>query len=197
MSNEAKKTAFKDTMAGPTVVLLLICLVISGALSVVYQVTAPKIEQINKEIADAARLEVLPEADAFTAVEGDLPDGTTEYYIANNGEGVVVTTENKSFGGTITVMTGFDENGTITGVTVTNHSDTAGVGTKAMEKEYLDETYSGRTETGMQTDNVTNIKKDNTEGIDEVSGATVSSNGIYGAVNEAIDAYAEIGGELK
>lgn len=191
MSSEAKKTAFKDTMAGPTVVLLLICLVISGALSVVYQVTAPKIEQINKEIADAARLEVLPDADAFTAVEGDLPEGTTEYYIANNGTGVVVTTENKSFGGTITVMTGFDASGAITGVTITEHADTAGVGTKAMEPEYLAEQYNGKTE----TEDAANIKKDTQ--VDEVSGATVSSNGIYGAVNEAIDAYAEIGGELK
>ncbi len=189
MSSEAKKTAFKDTMAGPTVVLLLICLVISGALSVVYQVTAPKIEQINKEIADAARMEVLPEADAFTAVEGDLPEGATEYYIANNGAGVVVTTENKSFGGTITVMTGFNAEGAITGVTITNHSDTAGVGTKAMEPDYLDQ-YEGLTD----TDDAANIKKDTQ--VDEVGGATVSSNGIYGAVNYAIDAYAEIGGEM-
>lgn len=189
MATEAKKVAFKDTMAGPTVVLLLICLVISGALSVVYQITAPRIEQINKEMADAARMEVLPEADAFTAVEGDLPDGTTEYYIANNGAGVVVTTQNKSFGGTITVMTGFDAGGAITGVTVTDHADTAGVGTKAMTADYLSQ-YQGLTE----TDNASNIKKD--KQVDEVTGATVSSNGIYGAVNLAISAYAEIGGEM-
>lgn len=190
MTNEAtKKVAFKDTMAGPTVILLLICLVISGALSVIYQVTAPRIEQINKEIADAARMQVLPDADAFTAVEGELPDGTTEYYIANNGSGVVVTTQNKSFGGTITVMTGFDAEGAITGVTITDHADTPGVGTKAMDPEYLSQ-YQGLT----ATDNAANIKKDTA--VDEVTGATVSSNGIYGAVNYAINAYAEIGGEM-
>ena len=49
MENEAKKTKFKDTMAGPTVVLLIICLVVSGALAFTYQLTAPQIEKINKE----------------------------------------------------------------------------------------------------------------------------------------------------
>ena len=50
MSEETKKIPFKDTMAGPTVVLLLICLVVSGALALVYQVTAPTIEKINAKI---------------------------------------------------------------------------------------------------------------------------------------------------
>ena len=93
MENEKKKVPFKDTMAGPTVVLLVICLVISAALAVTYQMTAPQIEKINKEVADEARMAVLPEADAFTAAEGDLPEGVTEYYIADNGAGVVVTAQ--------------------------------------------------------------------------------------------------------
>ncbi len=191
MENEAKKTKFKDTMAGPTVVLLIICLVVSGALAFTYQLTAPQIEKINKENADAARLVVLPDADSFTAVEGDLPDGVTEYYVADNGSGVVVTTQNKSFGGLITVMTGFDADGTITGVKVTAHSDTPGLGTKAQDPEYLKKNYVGKT----STDNADSIKKDST--VQAVTGATVSSNGIYGAVNKAIAAFSEMGGVQK
>ena len=191
MENEAKKTKFKDTMAGPTVVLLIICLVVSGALAFTYQLTAPQIEKINKENADAARLVVLPDADSFTAVEGDLPEGVTEYYIADNGSGVVVTTQNKSFGGLITVMTGFDAEGTITGVKVTAHSDTPGLGTKAQDAGYLEKNYVGKT----STDNADSIKKDST--VQAVTGATVSSNGIYGAVNIAIAAFSEMGGVQK
>ena len=186
MENEAKKTKFKDTMAGPTVVLLIICLVVSGALAFTYQLTAPQIEKINKENADAARLVVLPDADSFTAVEGDLPEGVTEYYVADNGSGVVVTTQNKSFGGLITVMTGFDAEGTITGVKVTAHADTPGLGTKAQDAGYLEKNYVGKTST---------IKKDST--VQAVTGATVSSNGIYGAVNIAIAAFSEMGGVQK
>ena len=101
MSNETKKTSFRDGMISPTVILLIICLVISGALAVTYQVTAPQIEKINKETADAARMEVLPGAGSFTAADGDLPEGVTEYYTEDSGLGVVVTAQNKSFGGTI------------------------------------------------------------------------------------------------
>ena len=187
MSDETKKR-FKDTMAGPTVVLLIICLVVSGALAFTYQLTAPQIEKINKENADAARLVVLPDADSFTAYDGDLPEGVAEYYIADNGSGVVVTAQNKSFGGTITVMVGFDPEGVITGVKVTDHSDTPGLGTKAQDADYLKTQYVGKT----STDNADNIKKDSQ--ISAVTGASVSSNGIYGAVNYAIAAFGEIGG---
>ena len=41
MPEENKKVAFKDTMAGPTVILFLICLVVSGLLALTYQVTLP------------------------------------------------------------------------------------------------------------------------------------------------------------
>lgn len=186
---ETKKTRFKDTMAGPTVVLLIICLVVSGALAFTYQLTAPQIEKINKENADAARLIVLPEADSFTAVEGDLPEGIAEYYVADNGAGAVATALNKSFGGTITVMVGFDPEGTITGVKVTNHADTPGLGTKAHDEVYLTKQYVGR----ISTDNSPEgIKKDTQ--VSAVTGATVSSNGVYGAVNFAIAAFGEMGG---
>ena len=188
MENTRNKVPFKETMAGPTVVLLLICLVISAALAFTYQITKPKIDQINKETADNARLEVLPDADSFTASDMDLPEGVTEYYVADNGSGCVITCETKSFGGTITVMVGLDPAGTVTGVKVTQHSDTPGVGTKAMDASYLKEQYTGKAE----TENAGNIRDDST--VDQVTGATVSSNAIYQCVSTALNAFSETGG---
>ncbi len=188
MEKTSNKVPFKETMVGPTIVLLLICMVISAALACTYQITKPRIDQINKETADAARLSVLPDADSFTESKAKLPEGVTEYYTANNGSGVVATCETKSFGGTITVMVGMDPEGAITGVQVTQHADTPGVGTKAMEKEYLDTQYLDKAE----TDQSGNIRDDSQ--IDQVTGATVSSNAIYQCVNEALDAYSQIGG---
>lgn len=187
MTEENKRVAFKDTMAGPTVILFLICLVVSGLLALTYQVTLPQIEKINAQIASEARQQVLPDADSFTAFEGDLPEGVTEYYIADNGAGAVATAQNKSFGGTLTLMVGFDADGAITGVVITDHADTPGLGTKAMDAEYLKAQYIGKTE----TENADNIKKDS--GVQQITGATVSSNGIYGAINNAIAAHSEIG----
>ena len=125
--------------------------------------------------------------DTFTAADGDLPEGVTEYYTEDSGLGVVVTAQNKSFGGTITVMVGIDAKGAITGVKVTDHADTPGLGTKAMDSGYL-----AQYQTLTQLDDVDNIKKDSQ--VDEVTGATVSSNGIYGCVKYALAAYEEMGG---
>ncbi len=189
MSNEnTNKVPFKDGMIGPTVILLVICLVISGALAFTYQLTKNQIEKINKETADAARLEVLQGASSFTACDSDLPDGVTEYYFEDSGLGAVATVQNKSFGGTITVMVGMDAEGVITGVKVTDHSDTPGLGTKAHDSEYLTKTYVGLD----ALDDVDNIKKDSN--VEEVTGATVSSNGIYGCVKYALAVYDELGG---
>lgn len=190
MTNEnTNKVPFKDGMIGPTVILLIICLVISGALAFTYQLTKGQIEKINKETADAARLEVLPGAGSFTACDADpLPEGVTEYYYEDTGLGAVATVGNKSFGGTITVMVGMDADGVITGVKVTDHSDTPGLGTKAHDSEYLKDTYVGLD----ALDDVDSIKKDSN--VSEVTGATVSSNGIYGCVKYALAAYDELGG---
>ena len=180
---------FKDGMLFPTVALVLICFVFTFALSYTYGMTAPLIEKINQQIADEARSSVLPDAgsDGFKAIDSSLPDGVTEYFIANNGSGVVITSQNKSFGGIMTVMTGIDSTGSITNVTVTAHKDTAGLGTKAMTPDYLAQ-YSGI----AQLDDVASIKADTQ--VDAVSGATISSNGVYGAVKEALAAYQELGG---
>ena len=52
--------------------------------------------------------------------------------------------------------------------------------------------YLAQYQTLTQLDDVDNIKKDSQ--VDEVTGATVSSNGIYGCVKYALAAYEEMGG---
>ena len=52
-------------------------------------------------------------------------------YIADNKAGMAVTAEYKGFGGAVKVMIGIGANGEITGVKVTEHSETPGLGTKA------------------------------------------------------------------
>lgn len=186
---ETAKKSFKDGSLGPTVVLFIICLVVSGLLAVTYQVTKPAIEAINQQIADEARLAVLPGAESFT--EKDVPEelkaNIENYFIADNGTGVAITTKNKSFGGVITVMVGINSSGEITGIKITDHADTPGLGTKAQDPGYLEKQYYGRS----STNNAAKIKDDGE--INAVTGATVSSNAIYGCVNYALDAYKTIG----
>lgn len=180
-----KSNTFKDSIA-PTLVLVLICLAISFSLVTINGATKPQIDKIAKETADKTRAAVLSEADSFNAYEGDLKEGILEYYSANNKAGVVVTSTAKSFGGTMTVMVGIDKEGAITGVKVTNHADTPGLGTKAMTDEYLAK-YKSISELAGEK-----IKDE--KSVDHIVGASVSSNGVYSAVRNALIQFKEAGG---
>lgn len=186
-----KSNTFKEYIQ-PTVVLVAICLVITFALAYVNSITAPIIAQNSARAADAARAELLPAAESFEQYTGDLlvrvPDKVfvTDCYVAD-GVGMVVTVKTASFGGLLTEMVGIDSTGAITGVKVTAHADTKGLGTKAHDSSYLAQ-YQGLTELA----NAENIKGDSA--LTSISGATISSNGVYQGVCAALAQFEAVGG---
>ena len=174
----------------PIIVLVGICLVISAALAATYGVAAPRIEARAIADANAARQELLPEADSFTAYEGALwasDDGkveVTEVSVADNKSGVVMTVVTTSFGGKLTEMVGIGADGAITGVKVTDHADTPGVGTKAHTADHL-ATYKGLSELADISAKKMNM---------HVSGASVSSNGVHYGIYGALKQFEQMGG---
>jgi len=191
----------KESFAAPVVVLSAICLVVSLALALTYKVANPIIIRNNEAVAVAARQQILPAADAFTMVEGIEPasstDGkaaVTEVYAADNGAGYVMTVETTSFGGALTMMVGVGADGALTGVKVTEHADTPGVGTKDMDPGYLAQ-YSGLTALTSPD----NIKKETAELASGgtfafISGASVSGQAIHSGVEAALSQFAAMGG---
>ncbi|MBR4075132.1 MAG: FMN-binding protein [Firmicutes bacterium] len=177
----------KDMMK-PTIVLLVICLVAAAALAGTYQFTKPMIDEINARMAAEARMTVLSTADNFEQMDVELKEGVSEVYKATNGAGVVITSAFKGFGGPVTVMTGFDAEGKITGVTVTDASDeTPGLGSKATLPAYTDQFV------GATTVKFGDVDGDATR-IDGVSGATYTSTAVFNAVDAAVAQFAELGG---
>lgn len=179
----------------PSLVLVLICLVVSVALAQVHHVTLPLIEKMAAKTADEARAVVLPEAQSFSAYTGTLEEGIIDFYKADKGAGAAITAEASSYGGPITVMVGVDSQGAVTGVRVLSHSDTPGLGTKAQTPEYLSQ-YKGKTVAevipegqGLGTET---IKKNGQ--VDAVTGATVSSDGVYHCVQRALAQFNGVGG---
>lgn len=175
-------------MTMPTIVLTVICLVAAALLAGTYQMTAPQIARIQEEQAAASRQEVLAEADGFEAMQTELQEGVTEVYKATNGAGVVITAGFKGFGGTVTVMTGINANGEITGVKVTDASqETPGLGSKATLPAYTDQ-FTG----------ATGVKFGDADGegtrIDGVTGATYTSTAVYKAVEASVAQFAALGG---
>ena len=146
-----KNNTFKEYIA-PVIVLVCICLGMSLALAVVYGITKPIIDTNSKAAADATRGALLPEAEKqFAVYDGDLVVEqenavyVSECYVAENKSGMVCTVVTKSFGGALTMMVGINSEGAVTGVAVTNHADTPGLGTKDFEADYLDESSSSAT----------------------------------------------------
>ncbi|MBQ3588276.1 MAG: FMN-binding protein [Oscillospiraceae bacterium] len=161
----------------PVVVLTVICLVVSGLLGLTNSITAPIIEENARLAADAARIELLPEAtDGFEMVEGVDMEGVTEVYKAKNGCGYTVTAFGKGYGGAVNYMVAFDANGKIVNLKVLSHSETAGLGSKIENPEFLAK-FVG-------------TEKELTSGdIDMIGGATISSNASLDAVNTARKAF--------
>ena len=97
----------------PIVVLCVICVVITGALAATNGVTAPIIEAATAAAQEAARMELVPEANSFEQIEGIAVENVSAVYMADNGE-AVITCHGKGYGGNITVMVAFTTEGTIT-----------------------------------------------------------------------------------
>ncbi|MBQ0078305.1 MAG: FMN-binding protein [Eubacterium sp.] len=173
-------------MVKPALVLVCICLAATLALAATHMVCQPLIEENAVKAANEARALVLPEGDSYTEYDGTLVEGVIDCYVADNGAGMTVTSAFKGFGGPVKVMTGIDANGAVTGVTVTEHAETPGLGTKDMTPEYLSQ-YNGITEASAS-----HINGD--AAIDAVTGATISANAIYLSVGEALAQFNECGG---
>ena len=112
----------------PIVVLCAICVVVTAALAATNQATAPVIAAATAEAQRQARMELLPDADNFTAVTGIQVENVSAVYTADNGAGVVITSTAKGYGGTMTVMTAFTPDGTIRQLKVTDNKETKGIG---------------------------------------------------------------------
>ena len=74
------------------------------------------------------------------------------------------------------MVVGVDLNGSVTGVAVTGHTESSGVGTEAMTPEALSR-YVGRSGT---------IRHTGSNAVDAVSGATATSKAITAGVNRAL-----------
>ena len=97
-----------------------------------------------------------------------------------------MTCMTKSFGGDLTMMVGLDAAGAVTGVKVTDHADTPGVGTKDQDPEYLAQYISKTALSGED------VKKE--AGFNFITGASVSGTAIHKGVYAALAQYAELGG---
>lgn len=124
-------------------------------------------------------------------------DSVVQYISGANTYGYVVTvTAKEGYGGDIQFTVGFNLDGVVTGVSMLSISETAGLGMKAKEKDFLDK-YVGKSGGNFV------VNKDNAAGatneIDAISGATITSRAVTKGVNAAYITVAQIlnGGDIN
>lgn len=178
---KAKSNVMTDFVA-PIAVLVIICVVMSGLLALTNGATEPIIKAAELEAQKAARMEVLPGADDFLQVEIDgLPEAVTEVYQASNGVGYTFSVTAQGYGGknTLKMAVGIDMDGKITGTKVLAHKETAGLGSKITSDAFQGQ-FSGK-DRGL-------------DGVDNITGATFSSNYFRAAIADAYTAFDLVNG---
>lgn len=161
-------------------VLTVICLVVSAALAVVNSFTKPVSLANAAERENEARRAVTSDADNFVPVTGvKFPPQILSAYAAMNPEGqidsYVFTVTGKGFGGDITVMCAIDMNARIVSCSTLDISgETKTLGGRVAEAAYTDQ-YAG--------------KDASLDGVDTISGATVTSLTYEACVKKAFEAY--------
>lgn len=164
----------------PIVVLVIICIVITGALAATNSVTDPIIDEATRVAQQKARTELLPEAEDFEPVTGVEVENVSDIYASTNDVGVIITSSAKGYGGDVVVMTAFNPDGTIKQIKVTEQAETKGIGSKVVATPSYWENYMG-----LDASDALVLNED----VDAVTSATISSTALLNAVNSAIEAY--------
>ena len=197
-----------------TVKIVAITLVAGLCLALIYEVTAePRAEQEAKARQEALEA-VFEDAASFEEVEygEDLQAEVTEYVesmgvsssiaevteityaLDDAGEflGYVFTVDAyKGYGGTIEFVVGIREDGTVNGYSITDISETVGLGMNAQEEEFSSQfenknvEYFTFTKTGSTAENE----------VDAISGATITTTAMTNGMNAALYTFDYLEGE--
>ena len=157
--------------------LTVICAVVAALLAATNKLTAPIIEKNAGAAANEALLVVMPDGGDFTAVDMTqytFPESVLEAYTASNGGGVFKVTAT-GYGPDMIIMCGVDAGGTVTGAVCLSSNETLG-----FEKTF------GETTIGATADTIDSLAT--------VSGATMTTGAYKGAVKDAINSAAILGG---
>ena len=184
-----------------TVTLFVTCVVVAALLGLVDNVTRDKIAAINWENTVNAMKAVVADPDATTfsdALEnteamsaaalagGGTLDSVYEVQVGGASAGYAIKVVASGSQGNIEMMVGVDGEGAVTGVSIVDNAETAGIGSKVMENQngVLDQ-FIGKSAADGTLAVGTNV--------DAITGATVSSKGVTAGVNAALAVAGAIG----
>lgn len=182
-----------------TVTLFITCVIVAGLLGGVNAITKDKIAAINWEKTVQAMKAVVADPDntefseaventaemseAAVAAGGTL-DSVYEVLVGGENAGYAIKVVASGSQGNIEMMVGVDGEGTVTGVSIVDNAETAGIGSKVMANDALAsgvgvlDQFQGKS----AADGVLTVGTN----VDAITGATVSTKGVAAGVNTAL-----------
>ena len=169
-----------------------------GMLAALQNGTKERIEyQQLKFVKGPAILEILdgcsndPLVDRFKVKDGDTERNIFVGEFDGKRNSVAFEIFGKGFGGNIGIVIAVNlEDDTIVGIGITTHSETPGVGSRAKTEPEFSAQFKGKS-----IDEPFAVKADDGQ-IDAVSGATVTSRGVCGALVESTEIYKRLKADI-
>ena len=185
MTEEKKSLRLDWATLRLAVILFAFAAVVAVFLGLINFITHERIDTYKAEKSAAAMQAVLPAAE-YSPVEGhdsiEKLDLVREVYAAGD-RGWVVMVSPSGFGGEIDMAVGVDTDGTVTGISIIDMSETSGLGANAGRESFRSQ-FAGQS--GLVA-----LSKEGGE-IDALTGATVTSSAVVRGVNAALAAAAEL-----
>jgi len=181
---------YKDVVK-PTIVLVIICIVVSAMLAIVYNYAG--IADLGTGLSQVELDEhintILPQGKKLVKVNTSIEDkNLMGVYKDEGGAGFAIHLSSKGYSssGDIKMLVGININGEITGVKILESTETPGIGTQIEENDFIKQ-YIGKSES-------VSLKNDGGE-IDAISGATISSKAFNVGINKAFEIFTLVKGE--
>lgn len=171
-------------------VLTVICAVSALLLAVTNAVTEKRIADAAKKAETEAMARIIDAAD-YKKQTIEYEGSSYDYYVAVDETdapvGYIFTVSQHGYGGDVKVMTGVGTDGAVAAIEVLDASgETPGLGQKATESSFW-KLFSGK------SGQLTASKSASGDGqIQAMTGATVTSKAVVGAVNKALTLYGEV-----
>lgn len=168
--------------------LLVITAVVAGLLAAVNSFTAPIIARQQEEKTQKAIETVLP--GGYHTVISDFHDETglvTKVYQGDNGYALEVTPN--GFDNTITMMVGIQNDGTVAGISIISHTETAGLGAVSAANTSAGTAFRSQF---VGASGSVSVSKDGGQ-MDAITGATITSRAVCTGINAALACVAGLG----
>lgn len=189
-------SVFKDILK-----ITVITIVAGAILGLVFQVTKAPIAEAKATAQQEAYKAVFTEADSFKALDSFDETAVNKYLEDNGFEDdsislivqafdssdqligyVLNVTSSVGYGGDVTFSMGIKMDGTLNGYEMVEIAETAGLGMKATETKFKSQ-FENKTETNYT---VTKATATSDNEIEAISGATITSKAVTGAVNAGL-----------